>query len=212
MRRAATCLLDLTVLSKPSEGWPMSTGTKQSPTHDVTSLLHAGLAGSFLKLPHVAADAEALRGTAPGSHLRIPWDSTSISRTGATTARAGSGDIGPVPHLQRHLGLRPGGGTEPGGLRRLDVVLAKRREDVRPRRATSDRSCRPEPFGHARGDHSVTIPPSAPWPSRTRPRPGPDRHAPRYRRARGGEELNHCCPITRAIDAGFARRRPPCWQ
>ncbi len=26
-----------------------------------TSLLHAGLAGSFLKLPHVAADAGALR-------------------------------------------------------------------------------------------------------------------------------------------------------
>jgi arginase family enzyme len=49
-----------------------------------TSLLHAGLSGSFLKLPHVAPQADALREHgARAAIYGIPWDSTSISRTGA---------------------------------------------------------------------------------------------------------------------------------
>ena len=45
-----------------------------------TSLLHAGLAGSFLKLPHVPPDADGLRKHGAGAAIYgIPWDSTSIS-------------------------------------------------------------------------------------------------------------------------------------
>src|SRR5215211_8741184 len=59
-----------------------------------TSLLHAGLAGSFLKLPHVPADADALRGQgARAAVYGIPWDSTSISRTGANYGPRGIREI-----------------------------------------------------------------------------------------------------------------------
>ena len=49
-----------------------------------TSLLHAGLAGSFMRLPHVAPDADALRAHgALAAIYGIPFDATNISRTGA---------------------------------------------------------------------------------------------------------------------------------
>jgi hypothetical protein len=56
-----------------------------------TSLLHAGLAGSFLKLPHVRSDSAALRSHgARAAIYGIPWDSTSISRTGANYGPRGN--------------------------------------------------------------------------------------------------------------------------
>jgi hypothetical protein len=59
-----------------------------------TSLLHAGLAGSFLKLPHVAPQADALREHgARAAIYGIPWDSTSISRTGANYGPRGIREI-----------------------------------------------------------------------------------------------------------------------
>src|SRR5215213_9105810 len=48
-----------------------------------TSLLHSGLAGSFLRLPHVPPVADALREAgARAAVYGIPFDATNISRTG----------------------------------------------------------------------------------------------------------------------------------
>ena len=50
------------------------------------SLLHAGLAGSFLRLPHVPPNVELLRQAgARAAIYGIPWDSTFLSRTGASS-------------------------------------------------------------------------------------------------------------------------------
>ena len=59
-----------------------------------TSLLHAGLAGSFLKLPHVPPKAELLEITAPlPRSTEFRGDSTSISRTGANYGPRGIREI-----------------------------------------------------------------------------------------------------------------------
>jgi|SRR4051794_11471126 hypothetical protein len=47
-----------------------------------SGLLHAGLAGSFLKVPHVPPDAAALREHGAGAAIYgIPFNATNISRT-----------------------------------------------------------------------------------------------------------------------------------
>jgi guanidinobutyrase len=49
-----------------------------------TSLLHAGLAGSFLSLPHLPPDTELLKQhEARAVVYGLPWDATTISRSGA---------------------------------------------------------------------------------------------------------------------------------
>src|SRR3972149_11779755 len=59
-----------------------------------TSLLHAGLAGSFLRLPYVEPDAEKLREHGARAAIDgIPWHSTSISRTGATYGPRGIREV-----------------------------------------------------------------------------------------------------------------------
>ena len=48
------------------------------------SVLHAGILGTFLKVPYVEANAELLRERgARAAVYGIPWDSTSISRSRA---------------------------------------------------------------------------------------------------------------------------------
>src|SRR3954463_5895370 len=59
-----------------------------------TSLLHAGLAGSFMSLPHVAPETEALRaGGALAAIYGIPFDATNISRTGANYGPRGIREV-----------------------------------------------------------------------------------------------------------------------
>lgn len=59
-----------------------------------SSLLHAGLSNSFLRLPHVPADAEALREHgAKAAIYGIPFDATNISRTGANYGPRGIRDV-----------------------------------------------------------------------------------------------------------------------
>ena len=49
-----------------------------------TSLLHAGLAGSFMGLPHVPPQAAALRECgARAAIYGLPFDSTTVGRSGA---------------------------------------------------------------------------------------------------------------------------------
>jgi agmatinase len=172
-----------------------------------TSLLHAGLAGSFLKLPHVPPDADGLRGHgARAAIYGIPWDSTSISRTGANYGPRGIREISSqflTYNATWDFDLVEA--LNPVDCGDCDVVLANAQKTFE--RAERDiaeivaAGAIPATLG---GDHSVTIP------------------AVRAVRAKasnpvlvlidthldtaldvGGEQLNHCCPITRAVDAGF---------
>ena len=172
-----------------------------------TSLLHAGLAGSFLKLPHIAPDAAALRAHgARAAIYGIPWDSTSISRTGANYGPRGIREIS-SQFLSYNAtwdfdlveALNPvdcGDGNVM--LANAEKTFANAERDIGEIVAAG---AIPATLG---GDHSVTIP-AVRAVRKLVANPGLvliDTHLDTALDV-GGEELNHCCPITRAVDAGF---------
>jgi guanidinobutyrase len=172
-----------------------------------TSLLHAGLAGSFLKLPHVPPDADALRRHGAGAAIYgIPWDSTSISRTGANYGPRGIREISSqflTYNATWDFDLVDA--LNPVDCGDCDVVLANAAKTFE--RAERDiaeilaAGAIPATLG---GDHSVTIPAVRAVRAKVS-NPGLvliDTHLDTALDV-GGEELNHCCPITRAVDAGF---------
>lgn len=172
-----------------------------------TSLLHAGLSNSFMRLPHVPADSTALREYgARAAIYGIPFDATNISRTGANYGPRGVRDVScqfltfnatlgfdllealnPVDTGDAHIAL---GNAE--------KTFARAQADLTQ---IIESGALPVMFG---GDHSVTIP-AAGAVRAVHSDPGLvliDMHldtAPDV----GGELLNHCCPVTRAVDAGF---------
>ena len=172
-----------------------------------TGLLHAGLAGSFLGLPHVAANAEALRKhSARAAIYGLPFDATNISRTGANYGPRGIREVS-CQFLTYYAtfdfdlveALNPVDcGDCAVALANPDRTFANAQADIG---AILDADALPVTFG---GDHSITIPAVRAVAER-RSSPGLvliDTHldtAPDV----GGELLNHCCPITRAVDAGF---------
>lgn len=191
----------------------MSTA-ENGPTADTTmwtSLLHAGLAGSFLRLPYIPPDAEAL--TAHGARAAIygiPWDSTSISRTGANYGPRGIREISSqFLTFNATWDFDLVEALNPVDCGDCDVVLANAERTFE--RAEADISAMltagalPATIG---GDHSVTIP-AVRAVSKQVSDPGLvliDTHLDTAQDV-GGEELNHCCPITRAVDAGFDPRK-----
>ncbi|MET0512487.1 MAG: agmatinase [Thermoleophilaceae bacterium] len=191
----------------------MSTA-ENGPTADTTmwtSLLHAGLAGSFLRLPYLPPDAEAL--TAHGARAAIygiPWDSTSISRTGANYGPRGIREISSqFLTFNATWDFDLVEALNPVDCGDCDVVLANAERTFE--RAEADISAMltagalPATIG---GDHSVTIP-AVRAVSKQVSDPGLvliDTHLDTAQDV-GGEELNHCCPITRAVDAGFDPRK-----
>src|SRR5262249_21156384 len=59
-----------------------------------TGLLHAGLVGTFRRLPHVAPDTDALkRHGAKAAVYGLPFDATNISRTGANYGPRGIREV-----------------------------------------------------------------------------------------------------------------------
>ncbi len=84
-----------------------------------TGLLHGGLAGTFLRVPFVPPQADAIRVSgAKAAIYGLPFDGTNISRTGANVRAAA--DARRVLHdddVPRHVRLRPGRGVEPRRLR-----------------------------------------------------------------------------------------------
>lgn len=187
-----------------------ATGTTTDPTM-WSSLLHAGLAGSFLRLPHVAPDAEALRRhDARAAIYGIPFDATNISRTGANYGPRQIREVScqfltynAMYDFDLVEALNP---VDCGD---CNVVLANAEKTFA--RAQADigeivaAGALPVTLG---GDHSITIPAVRAVRDHMK-NPGLvliDTHldtAPDV----GGEELNHCCPITRAVDAGFDPRK-----
>ena len=170
----------------------MSTA-ENGPTADTTmwtSLLHAGLAGSFLQAsPHPARRRGAHRAWRSGRHLRHPLGLDLDQPHGRQLRPARHPrDLEPVPDLQRHLGLRPRRGPQSGRLRGLRRRPGERRETFAARRArTSARSSRPE---RCPPRSAATTRSRSPRSGRCRkqveqPRPRAHRHPPRHRAGRG---------------------------
>lgn len=172
-----------------------------------SSLLHAGLAGSFLRLPHVAADTEALREAgARAAVYGIPFDSTNISRTGANYGPRGMREVSAqLLTYNATLGFDLSEALEPVDCGDCAVIPGDPRRTFE--RAQADigaivaAGVLPVVLG---GEHSVTIPAVR----AVREHVGDpglvliDMHLDTAQDV-GGERLSHCCPITRAVEAGF---------
>jgi agmatinase len=172
-----------------------------------SSLLHSGLVGSFMRLPHVAADTAALRkADARAAIYGIPFDATNISRTGANYGPRGIREVSCqfLPY-NATLDFDLIEALNPVDAGDCDIVLANAAKTFANAQtdigAILAAGALPVTLG---GDHSVTIPAVRAVREKVAD-PGLiliDMHldtAPDV----GGELLNHCCPITRAVDAGF---------
>ena len=153
------------------------------------------------------------RSTAHGARAAIygiPWDSTSISRTGANYGPRGIREISSqFLTFNATWDFDLVEALNPVDCGDCDVVLANAERTFE--RAEADigamltAGALPATIG---GDHSVTIP-AVRAVSKQVSDPGLvliDTHLDTAQDV-GGEELNHCCPITRAVDAGFDPRK-----
>ena len=172
-----------------------------------TSLLHAGLAGSFMRFPHVRADTEELKAAGAGAAIYgIPFDATNISRTGSNYGPRGIRDVS-VQFLTYNalLDFDVADALSPVDCGDCDVIPGDPQRTFERAQADLEQILRsgalPVTLG---GEHSVTIP-AVRATKAVVANPGlvlVDTHldtAPDV----GGELLSHCCPITRAVDAGF---------
>jgi agmatinase len=173
-----------------------------------TGLLHGGLGGTFMGVPRVELNREAI--AASGAKAVIygfPFDGTTISRSGANYGPRAIREISVQFtnyqatfdfDLFKHLPMADGGdchvalGNTPKTFARVEADIAE----------IVAGGAIPVVFG---GDHSVSIPVGK---AAKKPNTNPgwvqfDTHldaAPDV----GGEELNHCCTITRAVDNGYS--------
>jgi guanidinobutyrase len=172
-----------------------------------TSLLHAGLAGSFMRFPHVPADTEALKGAgARAAIYGIPFDATNISRTGSNYGPRGIRDVScQFLTYNAMFDFDVAEALSPVDCGDCDVIPGDPARTFERAQADIEQILRagalPVTLG---GEHSVTIP-AVRAVTQVHSDPGlilVDTHldtAPDV----GGELLSHCCPITRAVDAGF---------
>ncbi|HUN77662.1 MAG TPA: agmatinase [Solirubrobacteraceae bacterium] len=172
-----------------------------------TGPLHAGLASPFAGLPIVAPEAGALRQCHAGAAIYgLPFDAGSVGRPGASHGPRAIREIS-YHHLtycatldfDLAAVLRPVdcGNCQivPGNAER---TFARAQADLGE---IIDAGALPVMFG---GDHSVTIPAVRALRDRLAD-PGLvllDTHLDTATHI-AGEPLNHCCPIARAVDAGF---------
>jgi agmatinase len=183
-----------------------TTPAKVDPTM-WSSLLHAGVVGSFMRLPYVRPDAEQLRAAeARAAIYGIPFDATNISRTGANYGPRGIRDVSCqfLPY-NATLDFDLIKALNPVDCGDCDIALANPEKTFARAQADIgaivDAGALPVTLG---GDHSITIPAVRAVRERVAD-PGlvlVDMHLDTAQDV-GGEELNHCCPITRAVDAGF---------
>jgi agmatinase len=190
-------------------GNPSDTATRvESPDSTMwTSLLHSGLAGSFLGLPHVAPEAEALRRHgARAAVYGIPFDATNISRTGANYGPRGIREVScQFLTYNAMLDFDLVDALNPVDCGDCAIALANPERTFAAAQADIGQllaaGALPVSLG---GDHSVTIPAVRAVRGHYG-NPGlvlVDTHLDTAIDV-GGELLNHCCPVTRAVDAGF---------
>jgi guanidinobutyrase len=177
-----------------------------------SSVLHAGVAGTFLRLPHVPPEAEAIRASgARAAIYGIPWDSMAVGRSGAGYGPRGIREISGTQFLTYNAtwdfdlveALSPVDCGDamiiPGNPEKSFAVAQAALGQI------IDGGALPVTLG---GDHSVTIPAVRAVAERGQDAGLVllDTHLDTALDV-GGEELSNCCPITRAIDAGFAPER-----
>jgi agmatinase len=190
------------------EGESMSAASEASVDHTMwTSLLHAGLAGSFMRFPHVRAKTDALREAgARAAVYGIPFDATNISRTGSNYGPRGMRDVScQFLTYNAMYDFDVVDALAPVDCGDCDVIPGDPARTFERAQADIEAILRagalPVTLG---GEHSVTIP-AVRAVRAVHANPGlilVDTHldtAPDV----GGELLSHCCPITRAVDAGF---------
>ena len=176
------------------------------------SVLHAGLAGTFLRVPYVAPEADALRAHgARAAIYGIPWDSMAVGRSGASYGPRGIREIAGTHFLTYNatwdfdlveaVSLVDCGDARiiPGNPERSFEIAQAAIAQILAAGAV------PVTLG---GDHSITIPAVRAVAEQTADAGLVliDTHLDTALDV-GGEELSNCCPITRAIDAGFAPER-----
>jgi guanidinobutyrase len=171
------------------------------------TLLHAGLAGSFMRFPFVPPKRDAVREIgAKAAIYGIPFDSTSIARTGANYGPRGIREISyqfltynSILDFDIADALHPVdcGDTRviPGNAERTFALAQADIAEILAAEAL------PVTLG---GDHSITIP-AARAVAEAFDRPGLVLLDTHYDTSleMAGEKLNHCCPISRAVEAGF---------
>jgi agmatinase len=172
-----------------------------------TSLLHAGLAGSFMRFPHVPPRTEAVRQAgAAAAVYGIPFDATNISRTGSNYGPRGIRDVS-VQFLSYNamLDFDIVEALSPVDCGDCEVIPGDPARTFERAQADLEQILRagalPVTLG---GEHSVTIP-AVRAIRAVYENPGlilVDTHLDTAADV-GGELLSHCCPITRAVDAGF---------
>lgn len=184
--------------------------TMASVTFDegaISGFLHANTRGAFLRRPQMVCEASAMKSAwIDLAVLGFPWDAMCISRTGTNLGpkaiRDSSeqfslynanlnldlndvlriADVGDVPVV-------------PGGPARTKAVAEALVGEILAARAI------PITLG---GDHSINIACTRAF-AKAHSKPGlilVDSHFDTALEV-GGEDLSHCCPIPRAIDAGF---------
>ena len=184
------------------------------PTFDVNAfsgLLHAGTHGTFMRLPSMQPKAKKLKDARINvAFLGFPWDAMCISRTGTNygprairdasdqfsfynastgvdlSERYNMADVGDVV-------VNPGSASRT--MSRAQAIVSE----------ILDGGAMPVTIG---GDHSITIACVRAFAKKYK-KPGlvlVDMHFDTAVNL-DGEELSHCCPITRAVDAGFDPRR-----
>jgi guanidinobutyrase len=184
----------------------MTTNAETEPDDTMWStVLHAGVEGTFLRAPHVEPTAEKLADFGAAIY-GMPWDSTSISRTGANYGPRSIRDISAQFltysatwdfDLTEVLPIADCGDC------RVIPANAEKTFAIAERVVAEMLEAKTLPVLLG-GDHSITIPATRAVANRY-DNPGLiliDTHldtAPDV----AGELLNHCCPITRAVDAGF---------
>jgi agmatinase len=176
-----------------------------------TGLLHGGLAGTFLRVPFVPAQADAIRESgAKAAIYGLPFDGTNISRTGANMGPRQMRDVSCMTttyHAMFDFDLVEESSLVDCG--DCSVVLGSAAKTFE--RAQADISqiveggAMPVVLG---GEHSVTIPAVNAIREHVAD-PGLvliDTHLDTAQDV-GGELLTHCAPISRAVDAGFDPRK-----
>ncbi len=171
------------------------------------TVLHAGLAGSFLRTPYVApSEGELRKAGAAAAIYGMPWDSMAVSRSGANYGPRGIREI-----TSQFLSYNATWDFDLfDALTLVDcgdchVVVGNAAKTFERSEADIGEilaaGAVPVVLG---GDHSITIPAVRAIRRRVK-NPGLvliDTHLDTAVDV-GGETLSNCCPISRAVDAGF---------
>ena len=184
----------------------MATQTVADPTM-WTGNLHANVTGTFLGKPRVAPAAAALRDAGANvAFVGFPWDGTCISRTGTNFGPRGLREAS-----EQFLSYNANTGVD---LTETLTIVDCGDISVVPGNSIATQNNAEQLIATllladvlpviGGGDHSITIGPGRAFAKHFR-RCGMihfDTHLDTAQDV-GGETLNHCCPITRAVDSGF---------